>query len=64
VRPTTRARTPSKPHPAEDAAYFVSWIDQLIAGAQANKDWNTEAEKASVLEQLSRARKVYEQLLH
>ena len=54
----------SKPHPAEDAAYFVSWIDQLIAGAQANKDWNTEAEKASVLEQLSRARKVYEQLLH
>jgi hypothetical protein len=54
----------SKPHPAEDAAYFISWIDQLIAGAQANKDWNTEAEKASVLEQLSRARKVYEKLLH
>jgi TolB protein len=53
----------SNPHPTEDAAYFIAWIDQLIAGAQANKDWNTEAEKLTVLDQLSRARKVYENLL-
>ena len=54
----------SKPHPAEDAQYFISWIDQLIAGAQANKDWNTVAEKAAVLNQFAHARKVYENLLH
>ena len=53
----------SNPHPTEDAAYFIAWIDQLIAGAQANQDWNSEAEKLAVLDQLSRARKVYEKLL-
>ena len=54
----------SKPQPSDDAVYFVAWIDQLIAGAEANKDWNTDAEKATVLEQLSQAHKVYEKLLH
>jgi len=54
----------SKPHPTEDAHYFIAWIDQLIAGAEANKDWNTDAEKATVLEQLSQARKVYVKLQH
>jgi TolB protein len=54
----------SKPHPSDDAVYFVAWIDQLIAGAESNKDWNTDAEKATVLEQLSQARKVYEKLQH
>ena len=54
----------SKPQPSDDAVYFVAWIDQLIAGAEANKDWNTDAEKATVLEQLSQARKVYERLRH
>jgi hypothetical protein len=53
----------SKPHPSDDSAYFVSWIDQLIAGIEANKDWNTDAEKAAVLDQFSQARKVYEKLL-
>jgi Tol biopolymer transport system component len=54
----------SKPHPTEDAAYFITWINQLIAAAQQNKDWNTDAEKLAVLDQLSRARKEYEKLLH
>ena len=45
-----------------DATYFVAWINQLIAAADANKDWNSEAEKTAVLDQLSRARKVYEEL--
>ncbi len=44
-------------------SYFISWIDQLIVAAQANTDWNTNSEKATVLDQLSRARKVYEKLL-
>jgi TolB protein len=43
----------------EDAAYFVAWIDRLIAAAKANQDWNTEEEKHSVLEMLGRARTRY-----
>jgi hypothetical protein len=49
----------SSPKPAEDAAYFIAWIDRLIEGAKANRDWNTEAEKASVLDLLNRARRIY-----
>jgi TolB protein len=50
-------------HPKDDANYFIRWIDQLIEAAQANQDWNTEAEKKTVLDQLSRARGVYEKFL-
>jgi len=53
----------SKARPTEDASYFIAWIDQLTAGVQANKDWNTAEEQATVLDQLARARKVYEKLL-
>jgi len=49
----------SAPKPSEDAAYFVAWIDRMIQGASANRDWNTETEKASVLDLLNRARKTY-----
>ncbi len=52
----------STPHPAEDASYFIAWIDQLTAGVRANKDWNTAAEQQTVLDQQSRARQVYEKL--
>jgi len=52
----------SSPHPTQDAAYFVAWIDRLTQAAQANTDWNTEVEKRSLLDLLSRARRVYEQL--
>ena len=44
---------------AEDAAYFVAWIDRLGEAAKANHDWNNEAEKASVLKLLDEARQVY-----
>ena len=54
----------SMPKAHDDAAYFVAWVDQLIAAAQTNQDWNTDREKSVVLEQMSQARKVYEQLLH
>lgn len=53
----------SKPKAREDASYFLAWIDQLTAAAQTNQDWNTDHEKAMVLEQLSQARKAYEKLL-
>jgi TolB protein len=53
----------SKIHPTEDVPYFLAWIDQLSTAAKANGDWNTEAEKTTVLDQLSRARKVYEELV-
>ena len=49
----------SNPKPIEDAAYFVAWIDRLIQNASKNRDWNTEAEKTSVLDLLNRARKVF-----
>jgi TolB protein len=52
----------SNPKPAEDAAYFIAWIDRMIGAAKSNQDWNTEAEEAAVLETLSSARKVYVQM--
>jgi len=44
---------------AADAAYFVAWVDRLIAAARSNTSWNTEAEKESVLGMLGEARKKY-----
>ena len=44
---------------AADAAYFVAWVDRLIAAARSNTSWNTEAEKESVLSTLQETRKKY-----
>lgn len=52
----------SKISPKNEATYFIAWINQLVAAAQANKDWNSEPEKLAVLDELVRARKVYEDL--
>jgi TolB protein len=49
----------SAPKPTEDASYFIAWIDRLISDASANRDWNTAAERSSVLELLEQARVVY-----
>jgi len=49
-------------HSPSDAAYFVAWVDRLIAAARSNTSWNTEAEKQSVLGLLEEARKKYEAL--
>jgi len=43
----------------EDAKYFMTWIDRLMTAAQQHPDWNTEAEKQSVLETLRRGRAVF-----
>ena len=48
--------------PTEDAAYFIAWIDRLIEEVKTNKDWNTEAEKKSVLDILAYARAIYAQM--
>jgi TolB protein len=48
--------------PVEDAAYFIAWIHRMIQDARSNRDWNTEAEKKSVLNMLEKARAVYEGL--
>ncbi|HKS76067.1 MAG TPA: CehA/McbA family metallohydrolase [Terriglobales bacterium] len=49
----------STPKAKEDAAYFVAWIDRLIAHAQGDQAWNTAAEKNAVLDLLNYARNIY-----
>ena len=49
----------STPKSPGDAAYFIAWIDRLIEAAKSNQDWNTESEKASVLNLLDQAQRVY-----
>ena len=39
-----------------DAEYFLRWIDRLEAFAKDNRDWNSDAERAHVLDQIARAR--------
>lgn len=45
-----------------DAEYFLAWIDRVSGAVQDHQDWNNHAEKQSITDQLSRARKVYEDL--
>ena len=49
--------------PAEDAAYFIAWIDRLVEATKANRNWNTAAERISVLQTLDRSRQIYVSLL-
>jgi TolB protein len=51
-------------HSPADAAYFVAWVDRLIAAARGNASWNTDAEKQGVLGLLEESRRKYEQLAH
>jgi TolB protein len=53
----------SKIQAKDDASYFIAWINRLVAAATANTDWNDDQEKQIVVDQLSRARMVYEQML-
>jgi len=47
---------------AEDAAYFLAWLDRLREDVEGYPDWNSPAERAHVLQQVDAARKVYEDL--
>jgi len=49
----------SAPKPAQDAAFFVAWIDRLLQATNANTNWNTAAEKTSTLQTLNQARQIY-----
>jgi TolB protein len=46
----------------DDAAYFVRWIDRLSQAAKTNQDWNSDAERSSVMNLLESARKVYTEM--
>src|SRR5205085_11238195 len=48
------------PRSAEEAAYFVSWLDRVIAGATARSDYNSAEEKQNTLQYLSAARTVFQ----
>ena len=50
------------PKAADDAAFFIAWIDRLVKAAKDNKNWNTAEESASVLQTLDQARQVYVRL--
>ena len=43
-----------------DAAYFVSWLDRVIAGATARNDYNSPQEKQNTLLYLNAARMVFQ----
>jgi TolB protein len=45
---------------ADDAAYFLAWIDRMTAAVQAHDEWNDEREHQAVLDQLGRAREEFE----
>ncbi len=44
---------------ADDAAYFVAWIDRLIETARDHDAYNTPEEKSVVLQLLDQARAIY-----
>ncbi len=46
---------------AEDAAYFITWIDAVSKMAAAHPGWRSERERSHVLSQFQEARKVFEQ---
>jgi len=46
----------------QDAAYFLAWIGRIEEAVKANQDWNTDAEKTSVLKMLDEAREIYRKL--
>jgi Tol biopolymer transport system component len=50
------------PRSQADAKYFAAWIDRMIDTTSHYPDWNSPAEKASVLKRLLDAKIIYEQL--
>jgi hypothetical protein len=45
---------------AEDAAYFLRWIDRIEQAAAAHQGWNTSQERRDVLERVAAARAEFE----
>jgi len=46
---------------ADDARYFVTWLDQLAALAEAHAGWNDETERRTVRQDIARARAFFEE---
>jgi uncharacterized membrane protein YdfJ with MMPL/SSD domain len=53
---TLAGRQPRSP---ADAHYFHAWVDRVTEATAAYPDWNSEAEKRSVLDRLQRATAVF-----
>jgi TolB protein len=51
-------------HSPADAAYFVAWVDRLIATARMSTSWNSESEKQAVLKLFQQAESKYEAQSH
>jgi TolB protein len=47
------------PRSPEDAAYFVRWLDRVIAGAASRNDYNSQEEKQNTLQYLNAAHTVF-----
>jgi hypothetical protein len=47
------------PPSPEDAAFFIRWVDRLMASAGSREDWNTAAEKDATMALLAEARAVF-----
>jgi TolB protein len=45
---------------AEDARYFLAWIDRMREAVEAHRDWNTPAEREETLAMLDRAQEEYQ----
>ena len=50
----------AQPRSADDAEYFIRWIERVRESASEHGDYNNEAEKAAVLAHLDQARAVFE----
>jgi TolB protein len=50
------------PGNAEDARYFVKWMERLISAVRSSAAWNTETEKQAVLATFEEARQKYENI--
>ncbi len=46
---------------AADARYFARWVERLAREAAAHPGWNDDAERARVLDDLRRAREIWEE---
>jgi hypothetical protein len=47
---------------AEDADYFVNWMDRLISTAQKSSAWNNDEEKQQVISLFQKAKQKYQAL--
>ncbi len=48
-----------RPRSPEDARYFAAWVDRIAETTSAYPDWNSAAEKRSVLARLEQAKAVF-----